>query len=152
MVETSSIYQRLEASGKRLTPQRELIIKTFLQRPGERLSADEVYQVVHQEFRDVGMATIYRTLDILTQLKIITQVGRNDGRIRYEIDLASASAHQRHHLQCVRCGRLEEFQEDLLSQLEETLRDKRGFVVLDHEVKFYGTCYDCAQKQSKGVK
>ncbi len=148
MAQMSSVYRRLEEGAKRLTPQRELIIKLFLDRPGQHLSAEEVHQLVRQEFRDVGMATVYRTVELLTKLDILRQIRFNDGRARYEINLEAANMHRHHHMVCVRCNRVEEFQEDLLDQLEDRLLRERGFRVADHELKFYGTCRQCDRKQS----
>lgn len=147
MAQRSSVYRRLEEGAKRLTPQRELIIKIFLDRPGEHLSAEEVYQLVKEDFRDLGMATVYRTLEMLTKLDVLQQIHFNDGRARYEINLETTDVHRHHHMVCMRCGRVEEFQEDLLEALEARLRDDRGFRVVDHELKFYGTCHQCDRKQ-----
>lgn len=150
MAQLSSVYRRLEEGAKRLTPQRELIIKLFIDRPGQHLSAEEVHQLVRREFRDIGMATVYRTLELLTRLDILQQIHFNDGRARYEINLETTDVHRHHHMVCVRCHRVEEFQEDLLEQLEERLLAERGFRVVDHELKFYGTCRQCARKQQGG--
>lgn len=146
MAQLSSVYRRLEEGAKRLTPQRELIIKLFLDRPGQHLSAEEVHQMVRAEFRDIGMATVYRTLELLTQLDVLQQVHFNDGRARYEINLEATNMRRHHHLVCMRCGRVEEFQEDLVDQLESRLYAERGFRVVDHDLKFYGTCKQCERK------
>lgn len=146
MAQLSAVYRRLEEGAKRLTPQRELIIKLFLERPGEQLSAEEVHQLVRQQFRDIGMATVYRTLELLTQLDIVQQTHFNDGRARYEINWETTNIHRHHHLVCMRCGRVDEFQEDLLDPLEARILAERGFRVADHELKFYGTCGTCSRK------
>lgn len=146
MAQLSSVYRKLEESSKRLTPQRELVIKLFLDRPDQHLSAEEVHQLVRDEFRDIGMATVYRTLEMLTQLEVLQRVRFKDGKAHYEINLEATTMHRHHHLVCVRCGRVEEFQEDLLDQLETRLFQERGFRVADHELKFYGTCEPCGRK------
>jgi Fur family ferric uptake transcriptional regulator len=92
------------------------------------------------------MATVYRTLEMLTQLDIVQQIRFNDGRARYEINWETTNVHRHHHMVCVRCGRVEEFQEDLLDQLEARLMAEREFRVADHELKFYGTCGTCNRK------
>jgi len=73
MAHLSSVYRRFEEGAKRLTPQRELILKIFLQRPGEPLSADDVRQLV-QPTQDVASATVYRTLELFSQLGIVVDV------------------------------------------------------------------------------
>ncbi len=147
MAQLSSIYRRLEDGRRRLTPQRERIIKIFLERPGQHLSAEEVHQLVRQDFQDIGMATVYRALELFTQLEILQQIHFNDGRARYEINRHTTNIHRHHHMVCLRCGRVEEFQEDLLDAMEERLIRERGFRVVDHELKFYGTCRQCDGKQ-----
>lgn len=147
MAQLSSIYRRLEDGRRRLTPQRERIIKIFLERPGQHLSAEEVHQLVRQDFQDIGMATVYRALELFTQLEILQQIHFNDGRARYEINRHTTDIHRHHHMVCLRCGRVEEFQEDLLDAMEDRLVRERGFRVVDHELKFYGTCRQCDDKQ-----
>lgn len=147
MAQLSSVYRRLEEGRRRLTPQRELIIKIFMERPGQHLSAEEVHQLVKQDFQDIGMATVYRALELFRELDILQQIRFNDGRARYEINLETTHVHRHHHMVCLRCGRVEEFQEDLLEPLEERLANDRGFRVVDHELKFYGTCRQCDHRQ-----
>jgi Fur family ferric uptake transcriptional regulator len=150
MAPLSSVYRKLEQGSKRLTPQRELIIKIFLNHPGEHLSAEEVHRLVRQEFQDVGLATVYRTLELLTGLEILERISFNDGRARYEMKVREET-HRHHHMVCVQCGRVDEFQEDLLEPLEDRILRERGFLVTDHELKLYGVCAACQrQANSEG--
>ncbi|MCY0881013.1 MAG: Fur family transcriptional regulator [Firmicutes bacterium] len=145
MIQLSSVYRKLEQGAKRLTPQRELIIRIFSQHPGEHLSAEEVHHLVRKECQDIGMATVYRTIELLTHLHILQRIRFNDGRSRYEF-AQEDMPHRHHHLVCVRCGEVSEFTEDLLDDLETRILQERGFQVLDHELKFYGICAACAKK------
>jgi Fur family ferric uptake transcriptional regulator len=145
MAKLSSVYRKLEEGSKRLTPQRERIITVFLDSPGRRFSAEEVHQMVRRQVRDIGMATVYRTLELLTQLEILQKTRSQEGRAQYEIHLGGVDA--QHHLVCMRCGRVEEFQDDLLDQVERRLFQERGFRVADHDLKFYGTCAPCNGKE-----
>lgn len=145
MPQLSSVYRKLEEGSKRLTPQRELIIKIFLGHPGEHLSAEEVHRLVKEAFSDIGLATVYRTLELLTNLEILQRIHFNDGRSRYELNMEEV--HRHHHMVCLRCGRVEEFAEDLLERLEEKIFAQRGFRVMDHELKFFGVCKTCARKK-----
>ncbi|MDA8195541.1 MAG: transcriptional repressor [Thermaerobacter sp.] len=145
MTQLSSVYRKLEEGAKRLTPQRELIIKIFASHPGEHLSAEEVHRLVREEFNDVGLATVYRTLELLTGLDVLQRIHFNDGRSRYEFN--QEEVHRHHHLVCTRCGKVEEFSEDLLDALEDRVLKKRGFRVVDHELKFFGICQICARKR-----
>ncbi|HBQ93855.1 MAG: transcriptional repressor [Firmicutes bacterium] len=147
MVHLSSIYRKLEEGAKRLTPQRELVIRIFAEHPGEHLSAEEVHQLVKSHFQDIGLATVYRSLELLTDLEILTRISFDDGRARYEFN--QEETHRHHHLVCVHCGHVDEYAEDLLDPLEDRILYERGFQVLDHELKFYGLCRNCAGKLGK---
>ncbi len=147
MVRLSSIYRKLEEGTKRLTPQRELVIRIFAEHPGEHLSAEEVHQLVKSRFQDIGLATVYRSLELLTDLDILTRISFDDGRARYEFN--QEETHHHHHLVCVECGHVDEYGEDLLDPLEARILKDRGFHVLDHELKFYGLCQRCAPKRNK---
>lgn len=145
MAQMALVYRRLEEGAKRLTPQRECVLKIFLDRPGRSLSADEVHQLVREQFQNIGMATVYRTLEVLTSLQILQQVRVHDGRARYEVSDA-ISVHRQAHLICMRCGRSQEVDETLMTSFEQRLADQTGFQVADHEVNFYGTCATCVNK------
>lgn len=143
-MQLSHVYRKLEEGGKRLTPQREYIIRIFGDHPGEHLSAEEVHELIHKEFQHIGVATVYRTLEILTELEILRRISFGDGRSRYEFN--QEEVHRHHHMVCLRCGKVEEFSEDLLDSLECRVLEQRGFKVMDHELKFYGICQQCQAK------
>lgn len=150
MVHLSSIYRKLEEGSKRLTPQRELVIRIFAEHPGEHLSAEEIHQLVKKDFQDIGLATVYRSLELLTDLDILTRISFDDGRARYEFN--QEETHHHHHLVCIRCGKVDEYTEDLLESLEGRILQERGFQVLDHELKFYGLCRGCVARRSRAQR
>jgi Fur family ferric uptake transcriptional regulator len=69
-----------------------------------------------------------------------------DGCSRYEVNTTDPSEHHHHHLICTSCGKVTEFEDDLLDELEDDIQQKMGFKVLNHQVKFYGTCKECQGK------
>lgn len=145
MPKLSSVYRKLEEGSKRLTPQRELIITIFAEHPGEHLSAEEVHRLVKRKFQDIGLATVYRTLELLTNLDILQRIHFNDGRSRYEFN--QEEIHRHHHMVCMRCRKVEEYTDDLLDDLEEKIYRDCGFKVVDHELKFFGVCRHCRAKR-----
>ena len=68
-----------------------------------------------------------------------------DGCSRYEVNTTDPSEHHHHHLICTKCGKVTEFEDDLLENLETDIHDKLGFRVENHQVKFYGVCKECQQ-------
>lgn len=139
-----AICQRLHQSEYKVTPQRQVILKTFLEHAAEHLSAEEVFNIVKRQHPDIGLATVYRTLDLLAELNILERINFGDGRTRYE--LGQHEVHHHHHMICLGCGRVQEFDADLLESLENILCQKTGFHVTDHQLKFYGYCRECTAK------
>ncbi|HCC32446.1 MAG TPA: transcriptional repressor [Clostridiales bacterium] len=136
------IKERLASREHRLTPQREAIVRLFLDRPQDHFSADDVFVRIRRNHPEIGLATVYRTLDLLAELGILRQVDFEAGRSHYELNLPE-SGHFHHHLICLRCGRIQEFQPDGLEALEAAAARETGFEVVDHSLRFYGYCGDC---------
>ncbi|HEY8346353.1 MAG TPA: Fur family transcriptional regulator [Symbiobacteriaceae bacterium] len=141
------IYQRLLERGHKLTPQRWAIIAIFLMNKGRHLSADDVYSMLRETYPNNGIATVYRTLELLEEIDVLRKVDFGEGRARYELNDTDSQNH--HHLVCTRCGRITEFEDELVTRLEEVITQKTGFVVRDHEANFYGICKDCLTAESK---
>lgn len=138
------IYSRLLEKGHKLTPQRWAIISIFLMNKGRHLSADDVYSTLKETYPNNGIATVYRTLELLEEIDVLNKIDFGDGRARYE--LTDDEAHHHHHLICTSCGKIIEFEDDLLDSLEAAMERKTGFKIRDHVAKFYGLCADCQQK------
>jgi Fur family ferric uptake transcriptional regulator len=127
---------------RKLTPQRRLVLETLLENPDSHLSAEELYLLAKDKDPEIGLATIYRTLDLLDELNILHKLNFGDGRSRYELSHQQVD-HQHHHLICLSCNQILEVKEDLLHQLEELIEDGHGFRIVDHRVQFYGYCASC---------
>jgi Fur family ferric uptake transcriptional regulator len=122
----------------------------LLNTPDEHLTAEEIYGLVKQDWPDIGLATVYRNIQLLSDMHLIDKLNLDDGYVRYEIsDVDQASHHHHHHLICSECGRVFAFEEDLLDVLEEKIMATTGFRVSDHEVKFFGVCRECREKDKK---
>ncbi|MGE5578267.1 MAG: Fur family transcriptional regulator [Syntrophothermus sp.] len=137
------IKEKLAAGDYRLTPQRELILEILAENSDRHLSAEEIYDLIRRKNPDVGLATVYRTLELLADLKVIQGINFGDGCARYEF---TGDKHHHHHLICLECGEVEEVDDDLLEKLEQSIEDKHHFKIIDHQVKFYGVCQRCQEK------
>ena len=140
----NQICERLRNHAYKLTPQRQTILHTFLDQGGRHLSAEDVYMLVKNKYPDIGLATVYRTLDLLAELSVLQKNDFGDGKARYEF--SRQDEHHHHHLICLKCGGVAEFDDDLLESLEAAIRRRSHFKVIDHNVKFYGYCQDCQQQ------
>lgn len=135
---------RLSEMDYKITPQRRAVLQAFFSHADRHLSADEVLEIVKLTNPEMGLATIYRTVELLAEVEILEKLHFGDGRTRYE--LSSAGEHHHHHLICVDCGSLMEFEDDLLENVEKAITSKLGFKILDHQLKVMGLCPDCQRK------
>ena len=140
------IREELYAKEYKFTPQRRMVLQVLAEHPDQHLSADEIYSLVKERYPDIGMATVYRTLDLLASLNIVQKINFGDGKSRFE--MSQQERHQHHHLICLSCNDIVEVTDDLLAQLEELISKEYGFLIQDHMVQFFGLCKKC-QENSK---
>ena len=138
---------KLAENHYKMTPQRKEILQIFIENDADpHLSAEEVYEFLKRKDFDFGLATVYRNVELLCTLGILSKINFDDGRTRYELNYVDPNAHQHHHLICMKCKRIFEFEEDLLDGLEAEVTKKSGFEIINHEVKFFGYCADCRNR------
>lgn len=75
----------LREKGLKVTNQRMLVLELMAERPGQHLTAEEIYDLARQECPEIGLATIYRTVQVLVDLSVIDKVSFDDGFARYEL-------------------------------------------------------------------
>ena len=136
------LREKLSERGYKMTPQRKEILKIFVEKGGH-MSAEDVYSVLRENDSEIGLATVYRALDLLSELGILVRMDFGDGCARYELNTADPKIHHHHHLICLNCKKVIEFEEDLLDELEERVAAKSDFQIVNHEVKFFGYCNEC---------
>ena len=100
----------------------------LLENEEDHLSAEDVYLLVKEKSPEIGLATVYRTLELLTELKIVDKINFGDGVSRYDLRTEGA-AHFHHHLVCIECGAVDEIQEDLLDDVEAKVEQKWNFKI-----------------------
>ena len=128
----------LRARGERLTPQGVLVLDAIREGRGH-LTAEAVHARVRERYPYVNLATIYRTLGWLKDQGLISETDLGGGQIEYEY----LDELRNHHLVCLRCGRKEEFGDDLVAPLAAALRERYGFAPrLDH-LAVFGLCRHC---------
>ncbi len=135
------LKRRFSARSGRLTRQRAAILEVLAEHSHQHLTADEIHGKVRDLEPSVGLATVYRTLDLLVEMGLVSKISFGEDAYRYE--LASTREHQHHHLVCLRCNRVEEVRADLLHRLEEMVEKTYGFSVTDHRLQFFGICRHC---------
>jgi len=136
----------LAAKDLRVTPQRQAIMQILLEKKNQHLSADDIYILTKESNPEIGIATIYRTLELFADLGIISKMEFGDGCSRYEFN-QEQDGHAHHHLICQNCGVIIEFNEDLLEELESKIAQESKFKITDHCLRFYGYCEQCQTKR-----
>jgi Fur family ferric uptake transcriptional regulator len=128
----------LAEAGHRLTPARRVIIETLVNRGGH-ITADDLAAAVRKVLPQVGRMTVYRTLDLLTDLGLARPIFQGTGAAHY-ILMADGD---HHHLMCIRCNTVIEFDECGSGELVEILASKFGFSVQGHTLEIHGICREC---------
>lgn len=136
------IKQLLHSHNYKLTPQREATVRVLLEKIEDHLSAEDIYLALKDKSPDIGLATVYRTLELLTELKIVHKINFGDGVTRYDFRDENA-AHHHHHLVCIHCGKVEEIEEDYLGEVEQRIEEEYQFEIVDHRLTFHGICRNC---------
>ena len=149
-MDQQQIIAILKKSGYKITPQRRITIKALLTQGNDHFSVDDLFRQVKEESSEVGISTIYRTVQILEEMGIITRRNFDDGFARFELGQLNEK-HWHHHLICLKCKKVIEMQDDYLEALEKEIEEKKNFIIMNHELKVYGYCSDC-YKSMKGVK
>ena len=143
----------LRKAGLKVTNQRMIVLDIIASHPAEHLTAEEIYDLAKVNSPEIGLATIYRTVQVLLELRVIEKVTFDDGFARYELNGEEAgSGHRHHHAICTQCGKVYSLETDLLDTLEKQVFESLGFEVTDHEVKLYGLCSACRRKAQNAME
>lgn len=143
--------QLLVRNNYKVTRQRELIFDTLINHPNNHITPEKLYDVVRSKDETIGIATIYRTLQIFETLDIIYKTDLGDDMSYYEI-VNEFENHRHHHLVCTNCKKIIEVNVDQLDELEKRIEKKYNFTIKDHSLKFFGLCSECKEenKNRKG--
>ena len=135
-----TVAQALKESGHRLTPQR-LMILVSLRHAGEHLSATEIFDQVKESYAYIDISTVYRTLSVLKQMRMVSETDLGDGEYKYEW----IEQERHHHLICRSCDRAIQLDDKYLDVVGAEILDDYGFRAdLDH-FAIFGLCHECQE-------
>ena len=143
---------KFKGCGYRMTVPRQAIMDV-LQKAKEHLSAEDIYLEVHKLFPQVGLTTVYRTLELLTEMGMVFKFDFREGRSRYELIESSNKEDHHHHLVCTECKRIIDYNEfiddelEFINRAEKGLSKKYNFEIKNHIIQFYGICDKCRKKE-----
>ena len=129
---------RLRAAGYKLTPPRLAVLQVIFNQGGH-LNPAEILARANAIHPGVGRASIYRTLELLTQLGIIRPIYLGENGPIY---IHAQGGH--HHLVCSTCGKVIDFDQCSADQISDELSARYGFIIHSHLLEFYGRCAECA--------
>jgi len=134
--------EELRRSGARAGGARDAVI-AYLGRQDCCVSAQELYDGLRESERTVGIASVYRALEQLSELGLVHRVELGQGVTRFEA--AHPGGEHHHHLVCDACGRVDTFDDAGLERVLTRVALAHGYRLAGHEVVLRGTCRDCAR-------
>ncbi len=136
-VERRALASYLEQHHLKHTKQRDAILDAFLCASGH-VTSEQIYQEVKDSNPNIGYTTVYRTMKLLCEAGLAQERHFDDGIARYEIE------HEHHdHLVCLKCGRIIEFECQMIEATQEEIAARYNFRILRHRHELYGHCEKC---------
>jgi len=129
------LHAHITKKGLRLTQQRLLISEVFFEEVQHHTNIDELYQHIREKNPGIGYATVYRTLKLLTECGLATSMQFSDGTRRFE----PVTDHH-DHLICTECGKIMEFENEAIENLQDEVALSFGFSLTSHTMELYGVC------------
>ena len=133
---SSVLASRLRRAGQRVTPQRLVILGALL--PSGHLAADDVFSRVEKQLPGVNRSTVYRTLELFSELGLVSVTDLGGGARQYEL-----LDQPHHHLICHRCGGVIEMDDALVEPVRQAIRDRYGFAPQVDHLALFGFCREC---------
>ena len=140
MEQPQDLIGELSKQGYRLTPQRMMILSA-IENSNSHISAEEIYAQVVAKYPNINISTVYRTLELLKGLGLVTETDMGEGRVRYH----PAEKGHHHHLVCQECGAIIDLDESLLAPLKSALLQEYKFSADLRHLAIFGRCINCGR-------
>lgn len=134
----------LKKAGLKITLPRRKILEIMEKAKEHHMSAEDIYRVLLESGEEIGLATVYRVLTQFEEAGLIVRHHFEGGQSVFELDLG---AHH-DHLVCVKCGRVEEFVDEMIENRQEEIAKQAGYTITDHSLNIYGICPACRKKDA----
>ncbi len=135
----------------KVTNQRILVLEVLADHRDKHLTAEDIYELVKEDYPEIGLATIYRTVQLLLEMQLVDRINLDDGCARYEIGefFDGEERHHHHHLICRTCGKMFPFKDDLLENLEDQIEEDNGISCVRPRIKVLRTVQGVPKKRQK---
>ncbi len=135
----------LKNAGLKVTAPRIKILQLLEKNADKRhFSAEDVYKILLQDEEDIGLATVYRVLTQFESAGLVTRHHFESGNSVFELD--NGGHHD--HLVCVKCGKVDEFHDELIETRQREIAEKLGYELTDHNFYLYGYCSACRKPKA----
>jgi Fur family transcriptional regulator, ferric uptake regulator len=144
----AAFLEFIQTKGLKTTRQRSTIVQVFFRLRGH-ISVEELLREVKLVNPRIGYATVYRTLHLLVESALVEERRFGDGLARYE---GRNEIEHHDHMICLDCGKIREFSNPRLLELQAQLAEENGFKIFKHRLELYGTCEDpksCGVRQGR---
>ena len=131
----------LRKAGLKVTLPRVKILEILQDPKNQHISAEDVYKLLLDLGEDIGLATVYRVLNQFDDAGILTRHHFEGGKSVFEL----TGSHHHDHLVCLKCGKVIEFEDDIIEAKQLEISEKNGIKLTHHSLYLYGECVDTVQ-------
>ncbi|MFQ5587721.1 MAG: Fur family transcriptional regulator [Nitrospiria bacterium] len=141
--EEALLKDHISKHNLKVTKERSAILRAFLS--AERhITAEELFRQMREDGASIGLATIYRTLNLFCESGLAEQRQFGDGQARYEL---TYNVNHHDHLICKECNLIIEFENEEIESLQEKVAKTNNFTIFSHKLEIYGICAACSEKK-----
>lgn len=137
--------ENLKKAGLKITLPRRKILEIMETAPEHHLSAEDIYRILLESQEEIGLATVYRVLTQFEEAGLVIRHNFEGGQSVFELDLGT----HHDHLVCVKCGRVEEFIDEVIEKRQEEIAQNAGYQMTDHSLNIYGICSNCNSRKAQ---
>ncbi len=137
--EIDVLEEYISENNLKITKQRRIVLKVFLESK-DHVSVEELYNKVLKAEPKIGLATVYRTLALLTKSGLALEMDFGDGQKRYESSYRSVD---HDHMVCTKCGKILEFHHPLIEKYQDEVAEQNNFKITSHKLDLFGLCENC---------
>ena len=137
--EIDVLEEYISENNLKITKQRRIVLKVFLESK-DHVSVEELYNEVLKAEPKIGLATVYRTLALLTKSGLALEMDFGDGQKRYESSYRSI---HHDHMVCTKCSKILEFNHPLIEKYQDEVAEQNNFKITSHKLDLFGLCENC---------
>lgn len=141
------LSELLKEHNLRITPQRKAILQVLSDCRGHHLETENIYELLtvrSDKDQKVGLATVYRTMELFEKIGLVSRLFMENSPARYELIIHDSFRH--HHLICLKCGQVQEIDDRLTEDFKVRILKDKAFQVADKPMKIYGYCRRCRKQ------